>query len=235
MMIGRYCAKSRHIWHSRHRSAKGGCVQLLREVLQSGAWAAEISATMRTLGFRTHILLAVAAAAGVIAALARPWYAAAPPVANEATGVGSIQGPVDRVAAGVESWLSQTSGTAGWDALGVWATVIAGLAAVTALAALACLVPALQGIAREPLRYAALACAGIVVWKLTDSPGANAELELRFGAFVAAGAALVAFSSGSTVASTPLRRRRTPAPVAYTPPPAPPRYESAASAPPPGT
>ena len=189
---------------------------------------------MRTLGFRTHVLLAVAAAVGVIAALARPWYAAAPPAVEEATGIGSIQGPVDGLAAGVERWVSQTGGTAGWDALGIWGTVIAVLAAVTAAGALGCLVPALQGLARELLRYAALACVGVVVWKLIDTPGPNAELELRFGAFVAAAAALIAFSSGSAVASTPLRRART-APAAYTPPPAPPRYETAGSAPPPGT
>ena len=162
---------------------------------------------MRTLGFRTHVLLAVAAAAGVIAALARPWYAAAPPAVTESGGVGSIQGPVDGLAAGVERWLSQSSGTAGWDALGVWGTVIAALAAVTAVAAVGCLVPALQGVSRELLRYAALTCVGIVLWKLVDSPGPNPLLELRFGAFVAAAAALVAFSSGSSVASAPLRRR----------------------------
>jgi hypothetical protein len=186
---------------------------------------------MRTLGFRTHILLAVAAATGVIAALARPWYAAAPPAAPEA-GVGSIQGPVDGLAAGAERWLTETTGTVGWDALGVWGTVIAALAAVTAVAALGCLVPALQGISRELLRYAGLACAAVVVWKLVDTPGPNAELELRFGAFVAAGAALVAFSSGSAVASAPLRRRRT-GPAPYVAPAAPQGYETAASAPPP--
>lgn len=166
---------------------------------------------MRTLGFRTHVLLVVAAAVGVIAALARPWYAAAPPPAlPEAAGVGSIQGPVDGVAAGIERWLSSTSGTPGWDALGVWGTVIAALASGTALAALMCLVPAVQGIARELVRYGSLACAGIVLWKLIDTPGPNAELELRFGVFVAAGAALIAFSSAAAVAATPLRHRRTP-------------------------
>jgi hypothetical protein len=189
---------------------------------------------MRTLGFRSHALLAVAAAIGVIAALARPWYAAAPSLdANAAPGVGSIHGPVDSLAAGMERWVSSPDGTAGWDALGVWGTVIAALAALTAVGALACLVPALQGIARDVLRYGALACAGVVVWKLIDSPGPNADLELRFGAFVAAGAALVAFSSGSAVAAAPLRHRvtgRTP----YAPPPAPQRYETAGSAPPPG-
>jgi hypothetical protein len=188
---------------------------------------------MRTLGFRTHVLLAVAAAVGVIAALARPWYAPAPP-ATQATGVGDLQGPVDSLAAGVQRWIGQAEGTAGWNALGVWGTVIAALAAVTALGALGCLVPALQGAARELLRYAAVGCAGVVIWKLVDSPGPNAELELRFGAFVAAAAALIALSSGSAVASTPLRRART-APAVYTPPPPPPsHYETAGSAPPPG-
>ena len=188
---------------------------------------------MRTLGFRTHILLAVAAATGVIAALARPWYASAPPPAAGEAGVGSMQGPVDGVVAGIERWVSQTTGTAGWDALGVWGTVIAALAAVTALGALGSLVPALQGLSRELLRYGALACAGVVLWKLVDTPGPNSELELRFGAFVAAGAALIAFSSGAAVASAPLRHRRT-GPAPYVAPAAPQRYETAASAPPPG-
>jgi hypothetical protein len=188
---------------------------------------------MRTLGLRTHALLAVAAAVGVVAALARPWYAAAPPTETAAKGVGSIQGPVDSLAAGMERWISQSAGTTGWDALGVWGTVIAALAGVTALGALGCLVPALQGVARELLRYSALACVAIVVWKLIDTPGPNAELELRFGAFVAAAAAAIAFSSGSTVASTPLRHRRT-ARAAYAPPPVPPRYDAAGSAPAPG-
>jgi hypothetical protein len=187
---------------------------------------------MRTLGFRTHVLLAVAAAVGVIAALARPWYAAAPPPVEADSSVGSIEGPVESLTAGIERWISQSQGMTGWDALGVWGTAIAVLAALTAVAALGCLVPALQGISRDALRYGGLACLGIVVWKLVDTPGANRELELRFGAFVAAGAALIAFSSGSAVASTPLRRRGTAR--SYAAPPPPPAYETAGSAPPPG-
>jgi hypothetical protein len=213
-MIGRWSAKSRPFWHSRNKSANGPVSKVGGQVLQSMVADADISATMRTLGFRTHILMAVAAATGLIAALARPWYAAAPePTTGEAS-VGSLQGPVDGVAAGLERWLSETTGTTGWDALGVWGVVIAALAVVTAVAALGCLVPALQGLSRELLRYGALACAGIVVWKLVDTPGPNAELELRFGAFVAAGAALIAFSSGSAVAAAPLRHRRR-APAAF--------------------
>jgi hypothetical protein len=203
-------------------------------VLQSRARAAEISGTMRTLGFRTHVLLAVAAAVGVVAALARPWYAPSPPPVEADAAAGTLVGPVEGLSAGVQRVISQTDGTTGWDALGPWGTVIAALAALTAVAAVGCLVPGVQGVAREALRYAALAGLGIVAWKLVDSPGANADLELRFGALVAAAASLIAFSSGSAVASAPLRRRRS-APAVYTPPAAPaPVYDAAGSAPPPG-
>ena len=183
---------------------------------------------MRTLGFRTHVLLAVAAAVGVIAALDRPWYAKAPqPVGEPTGGIGSLQGPVDGLAEGVMRWFTESQGTTGWDALGVWSTVLAALAALTAVGAVGCLVPALQGAARELLRYGSLACVGVTLWKLFDPPGSNAAFELRLGAFLAAGAALAAMSSGAAVAAAPLRRRRV-APAAYAPPP------PAGSAPPPG-
>lgn len=163
---------------------------------------------MRTLGFRTHALLAAAAAVGVIAALAEPWYAAAPQaVAAEGKTVGEIHGPVDGLAAGMQRWVSETAGTSGWDALGIWGSVLAGFAALTAAGAIGCLVPALQGVAREALRYGALGVFAIAVWKLIDSPGPNAVMEPRFGAFVAVGAALIAVSSGSAVAAAPLKRR----------------------------
>jgi hypothetical protein len=167
---------------------------------------------MRTLGFRTHTLLAIAAAVAVIAALAEPWYAAAPQaVAANGTAVGSIKGPVDGLAAGMQRWISETAGTSGWDALGMWGNVLAACAALTAIGALGCLVPALQGAAREVLRYGGLATFGIAVWKLIDTPGPNAAMEPRFGAFVAVAAALIAVSSGSAVAGAPLKRRSAPA------------------------
>jgi hypothetical protein len=171
---------------------------------------ADNSATMRTLGFRTHALLAVAAAIGVVAALAEPWYAPAPvPQAPAADGVavGSLHGPVDGLAAGMQRWITDSAGTSGWDALGVWGTILAVCAGLTALGALGCLVPAIQGVAREALRYGALAAFGVALWKLIDTPGPNALMEPRLGAFVAVGAALIAVSSGSAVAGAPLRRR----------------------------
>ena len=163
---------------------------------------------MRTLGFRTHVLLAAAAAVGVVAALAEPWYAVAPqtqPV--EGGGVGSLEGPVDSLAAGMQRWITESSGTSGWDALGTWGHVLAGCAILTALGAIGCLVPALQGVAREALRYGALAAFAIAIWKLIDTPGPNAAMEPRIGAFVAVAAALIAVTSGQAVAGAPLRRR----------------------------
>jgi hypothetical protein len=184
---------------------------------------------MRTLGFRTHVLLAVAAATGVIAALGKPWYAPAPSAAE--TSAATLGGSTHGIRGTLERLATESVGTTGWDALGVWGAVLAVLAAVTAVGALGCLVPGLQGGAREVLRFGGLACFALVAWKVLDHPGDG--LELRIGAAVAGVAALVACTSGSAVASAPLRRRQRTA-VAYAPAPAPTQYGNAGSAPPPG-
>ena len=158
---------------------------------------------MRTLGFRTHVLFALAAAAGVIAALARPWYAPA----TTAPATGDLDGPLYTITDTMSRWIGDTAGTTGWDALGPWGTALAACAALTALGAFGCLVPALQGVAREALRYGSFACLAIAAWKLFDSPGPNAALEPRYGVFVAALAAAIAATSGSAVAAAPLRSR----------------------------
>jgi hypothetical protein len=188
---------------------------------------------MRTHGFRTHALLAFAAAVGVIAALGRPWYAAAPkPVVDNLETIGKLHGPVDGLTNGIARWFSETTGATGWDSLGTVGTAIAAMAALTAFGALGCLVAPIQGIAREALRYGSLACFGLVLWKLIDTPGANQLLEPRYGAFMAAGAALIALTSGAGVASAPLMRSRT-VPTPFAAPIAPSRFETAGSAAPP--
>lgn len=188
---------------------------------------------MRTHGFRTHALLALAAAVAVIETLGRPWYAAAPkPVDDDLRAIGELHGPVNGLTAGIGRWFSETAGASGWDSLGVLGTAIAAMAGLTAVGALGCLVPPIQGAAREALRYGALACFGLVLWKLIDTPGANQALEPRYGAFVATAAALVALTSGGAVASAPLKRSRTVL-TPYVPPAAPSRYETAGSGPPP--
>jgi hypothetical protein len=175
--------------------------------LQSDVDAADIR-PMRTLGFRSHVMLAIAAAVGVIATLPRPWYGLAPVATEEQVTkeIGDIHGPVESTAAAVGRWIGDPVGTSGWDALGTWGTAIAALAALTAAGALACLVPALQGVAREAVRYGGLGCVALIAWKLFDSPAAGAEP--RYGAVAAAVAALVALISGAAVAGAPLQRRR---------------------------
>jgi hypothetical protein len=154
---------------------------------------------MRTLGFRTHVLIAVAAAAGLIASLGRPWYAAAPePVPSTYPGSGVVDS--------LERLVSDPTGTSGWDALGTWGTVLAAVAAATAAGALGCLVPSIQGVARELVRYSPLVGFAIVAWKVLDHPAEGTEL--RIGAALAGVAALISCTSGSAAASAPLKRRR---------------------------
>jgi hypothetical protein len=191
---------------------------------------------MRTLGFRTHVLLTVAAAAALVFTLDRPWYAPAPPPQpEEPTGIGDLSGPLNALAEGMERWVTSTVGTPGWESLDHWGLAIAVMAGLSFAAALGCLVPGIQSLARDVLRYAALAAFGVVAWKLLDPPGANAAMELRNGALAAAGCALVLVMCAMAVAGAPMRRR--PAPRVYEAPPAPqaaPAYGTQGSAPPPG-
>jgi hypothetical protein len=154
---------------------------------------------MRTLGFRTHILLALAAAGGVVASLGLPWYGQ--PAATATASIGG-DGPMERTLATVGRAVSSSAGTAGWDALGSLATPLAVAAALAALMALLCLVPEIQGVAREGARLAGLAVVALVGLKLLDHTG-----ELRHGALIAAACALVLVASAFTVAGAPLRRR----------------------------
>ena len=183
-------------------------VQFGEQLLQFAHVRADTCATMRTLGFRTHALLTFAAAVGMIAALAEPWYGLAPRPAQADTAIGTIDGPVDGLAAGMQRWVTDGVGTSGWDGLGTWGSVLAGLAALTAVGALGCLIPATQGVAREALRYGSIGAFGVAVWKLIDTPGPNQLMEPRLGAFIAVAAALIAVTSASAVAGAPLRRRR---------------------------
>jgi hypothetical protein len=190
---------------------------------------------MRTLGFRTHVLLAMAAAVGLAASLNRAWYAPSPvSAAPEDAKLGELQvgffASVRRALVGVD-------GTTGWDALGPWGIAIAALAGLAALGALACLVPQLQGVGRELLRAASVLLAGVVVFRLLDRPDMHEALELRQGAVLAVVCALGLMSFAAAVAAAPLRRRaaRTSfaAPLEAAPVPAP-VFDTSASAPPPG-
>jgi hypothetical protein len=176
---------------------------------------------MSTLGFRTHILLVVAGAVGVLGSLSRPWYAKPPTPVDSGDGLGT--GPLYGLSDALQRWITDPGGTTGWDALGHWATALAGLSALVALCAIVSLAGA-QGIVREPLRYGSFAVAVIAIWHLVDSPGPNDALELRLGAFVGVASAMMLWVSGQGVANAPTRRHSEP--LHYTPPPAPPAYDA---------
>jgi hypothetical protein len=191
---------------------------------------------MRTHGFRTHVLLALAAAAGVVFSLGRHWYAPAPESKPERVAdIGDINGPLNNLFEGVRRWVTSADGASGWDGLGHWSIGLAAMAAVAAIGCLACMVPALQPLGRDLLRYGALAAFGIALWKLVDPPGANATHELRNGALAAFGCAVVLLTCSMGVANAPLRRKSPRRSYEPPPPPqAPPAYGTAGSSAPPG-
>jgi hypothetical protein len=176
---------------------------------------------MRTIGFRTRVVLVLVGAVGILTALSRPWYAAAPPPASTEIGVGEVSGPLESLYSGLQRWVTEADGTTGWAALGSSGTLLGFLSVATAFAALMTAAPALQGVGRELLRYGAFAVAAIAVWRLVDPPGANDMLELRFGAFLGASCAVMLVTSAMGLANAPLRRRIAPARFVAPPPPEP--------------
>jgi hypothetical protein len=166
---------------------------------------------MRTIGFRSNILFAIAAACGVIAALGRPWYGPSVP-ATEAGGMEDLGSAIGRA-------LTDPEGTDGWAALQTADRVLAGLAIATVVLLVLALAPALQRHVQPLARWSALATVAVVLVKLVDDPGKAAMGEPRNGVFLALAAALILLASSWTVAAAPARRR-TP-PKTYTPPPAP--------------
>ncbi len=188
---------------------------------------------MRTLGFRTHVMLSIAAAAVVVLTLARPWYAEAPQAPPDEPGIGDINGPLNGLVDGVQRWLTGPDGLSGWESLGTVAYAIAALGALAAMGALLCVVPALQSLGRDLLRYGSLATVGLIAWKLLDPPGDNAVLELRHGALISIAAALMLLTCGMATAAAP-SRRRVAQPTFTAPAPPPPVYGTSGSAPPPG-
>ena len=172
---------------------------------------------MRTIGFRSNLLFAVAAAFGIIASLSRPWYG--PP--GKAT-----DAQMEDLLGGIGRAFTEPVGTSGWAALQTADQLIAGLAVGTAVVLLLTLVPALQQQLRPLARWGALATVGVILVKLVDTPDARALSEPRHGLFIALASSLVLVASAASVATAPSRKRK---PVkTYTPPP-PPTYDADAS------
>ena len=172
---------------------------------------------MGTIGFRSNIFFAIAAAIGVIAALGRPWYGPSATPTNAR---------MEDLFAGIGRAFTEHGGTTGWDALQSADTLIAGLAAGTVFLLLLTLIVPLQAHVQMLARWSGLATFGVIAVKLIDEPAANSMSEPRHGLFIALAAAGVLVASSMTVAAAP-KRHRTPAKT-YTPPPAP-RHEPGAS------
>jgi hypothetical protein len=177
---------------------------------------------MRTLRPRTNLLLAMAAAGGLVASLRLPWYGAAPaapPVGDDT----DLAHRFETGAAAVGRVLGDHAGTAAWDAFARVDLVLVALAgAVMALLVLS-LAPPLAHVTRGLARLCGLAAASVVAWRLVDAPAATAG-EPRVGLVAALACALGVVACLN--AAVP-RARRGPAPV-YTPPP-PPAYDTSAS------
>lgn len=165
---------------------------------------------MRTLGFRTHILMVIAGTAVVIASLGRPWYAPAPAPLPDNSMDFDVHGPLQGFLDALVRWVTSSDGTSGWDALGTSGQVIAGLAFGAAVCSFACLLSPIQAIVSVPLRYLSFAVFGVTLWRVIDSPGPNSELELRLGALIGLIGAAMVWISAQGVANAPLRRRVAP-------------------------
>jgi hypothetical protein len=163
---------------------------------------------MRTIGFRSNVLFILAAAFGLIAALGRSWYAAAPVPTAEETRIGDVHGPVEEFFSRLAREFTTASGTTGWDAFTSTDTILAALVAVAVIAAVGALIPAVEQPAREVLRIATLAMLGIVVVKLVNTPDAAGLVERRQGAWIALGVAGIMASSANTICTAPLTRRK---------------------------
>jgi hypothetical protein len=166
---------------------------------------------MRTIGFRSNVLFAIAAAFGVIAALGQPWYGPSP---------APTEAPMEDLFGGIGRAFTESHGTTGWEALQTADSLLAALAIGAALMSLLTIVPPWQGQAQPLARWFALGAFAVVAVKLVDEPGANTLSEPRQGLLIALGAAAVLVASTMWVAAAP---RRKAAPKAYKPIP-PPEY-----------
>jgi hypothetical protein len=168
---------------------------------------------LRTIGFRSNILFAIAAAFGIVAALGRPWYGPAPPATDA---------PMEDMLGGIGRAVAEPGGTIGWTALATADQLIAGLAVATAVLLALTLIPSVQLQVQALARWSALATVGVLGFTLLDLPGTTAMAEPRHGLFLALASSLVLLASAWTVASAPVRRRAAPRPYIA---PAPPVYE----------
>src|SRR3954453_9947160 len=166
-----------------------------------------MKSSMRSLGFRTHVLYALASAAGLILSLGRTWYAATPaaPAANGT--VGEMPDTISRFFAGLGRSVTQDGGAPGWDQLNTAGMFLVALALILAVCALGALVPRLQRAAASGAQLASLLALATVLLELVDQPGGRAATEARVGGWIALASVVVGLTASMQLTSAPRRRR----------------------------
>jgi len=163
--------------------------------------------SMRSLGFRTHVLYALASAAGLILSLGRTWYAATPAAPASNGTVGEMPDTISRFFAGLARSVTQDGGAPGWDQLKTAGTFLVALALILAVCALGALVPKLQRAAASGAQLASLLALATVLLELVDQPGGRAATEARLGGWIALASVVVGLTASMQLTSAPRRRR----------------------------
>jgi predicted anti-sigma-YlaC factor YlaD len=161
---------------------------------------------MRSLGFRTHVLYALASAAGLIASLGRTWYAPAPAAPASNGAVGEMPDTISQFFAGLSRSVTQQGGAAGWQQLDTAASFLLALGVILAVCALGSLVPRLQRGAASGAQLAALLALATVMLELVDQPGGRAATEARLGGWIALASTVIAVGASMQLYSAPRRR-----------------------------
>jgi hypothetical protein len=169
---------------------------------------------MRSLGFRTHVLYALASAAGLVLSLGRTWYAPAPAAPTASNGaVGEMPDTISQFFAGLQRSITQAGGSSGWQQLDTAATFLLALAVILVVCALGTLVPRLQRGAASGAQLAALLALATVVLEVVDQPGGRDAVEARLGGWIALASAVLGFTAAMQLNSAPRRRRSAPVPA----------------------
>jgi hypothetical protein len=169
---------------------------------------------MRSLGFRTHVLYALASAAGLVLSLGRTWYAPAPAAPTASNGaVGEMPDTISQFFAGLQRSITQAGGSSGWQQLDTAAAFLLALAVILVVCALGTLVPRLQRGAASGAQLAALLALATVVLEVVDQPGGRDAVEARLGGWIALASAVLGFTAAMQLNSAPRRRRSAPVPA----------------------
>jgi len=153
------------------------------------------------------MLAFVAAALGVVASLARPWFAASPAARTEEhAGLVTIDGPVDSFFGGVWRWISAADGVTASERFGGADTALMALAGLAVVAAAIASVRGAEMFGRSLMQGAALGILGLSVVKVVQIATADERVETRYGAVVAIACGAVMLVTAGHVAQQKLRK-----------------------------